>query len=97
MGIYCFIRTDTLSIFYNIYEVYEIQEYLVILFPLLLALYFEQNLYMIYPYRFSVLLGCVSINAIAQILLQMLGIQNVEDIAKVSAIMIGFICVIKYT
>ena len=49
---------------------------------------------MIYPYRFSVLLGCVSINAIAQILLQMLGIQNVEDIAKVSAIMIGFICVI---
>lgn len=94
LGIYCFIRTDTLSIFYNIYEVYEIQEYLVILFPLLLALYFEQNLYMIYPYRFSVLLGCVSINAIAQILLQMLGIQNVEDIAKVSAIMIGFICVI---
>ena len=94
VGTYCFIRTDTLSIFYNIYEVYEMQEYLIMLFLLFLALYFERNLYMVYPYRFSILLGCVSINAIAQILLQMLGIQNLEDMVRISAIMIGLICVI---
>lgn len=92
-GIYCFIGTDTLSIFYNIYEAYEIQEYLVILFLLFLALYFERNLYMIYPHRFSVLLGCVCINAIAQILLPILGIQNVEDMTKVSVVIMGLICV----
>ena len=33
-GIYCFIGTDTLTIFYNAQEAYEMQEYLVLLMPL---------------------------------------------------------------
>ena len=47
-GIYCFIGTDTLSIFYNLEEAYAIQEYLVLLLPLLLALYYERSLRSIY-------------------------------------------------
>ena len=62
-GIYCFIGTDTLSIFYNVQEAYEMQEYLVLLLPLFLILYFERNLHTKYPRRFSVLLCIVSANA----------------------------------
>ena len=61
-GIYYFIDTNTLSIFYNIQEAYAIQEYLVLLLPLFLTLYFERNLYIVYPRRFSILLCCVCIH-----------------------------------
>lgn len=93
-GIYYFIGTDTLSIFYNAQEAYEIQEYLVLLLPLFLALYFERNLRTVYPKRFSVLLSCAIINAVAQILIQALGIRNLEEMMNLSAAVVVAICVV---
>lgn len=92
-GIYCFIGTDTLSIFYNVQEAYEMQEYLVLMLPLFLTLYFERNFHMVYPRRFSVLLWCVSIHAAVQILLQFLGIQSMRDMGNISAVAVGAVCV----
>lgn len=92
-GIYCFIGTDTLNIFYDVQEAYEMQEYLVLLLPLFLTLYFERNLHKIYPYRFSVLLWGVSGNAIVQILLQILKIRNMEQMINISAAAVGVVCV----
>lgn len=89
---YCFIGTDTLSIFYDVQEAYEMQEYLVLLLPLFLALYFERNLHKQYPRRFAVLLCFVSINAVGQILLQMLGAWYLEDMVDISAVVVGVVC-----
>ncbi len=85
-GMYYFIETDTLSIFYDMYEAYAVQEYLLLLIPLFLVLYFEQNLCKIYPRRFSVLLVCVSVSAMLQILLQMLRVCAMKDMVNVSAV-----------
>ncbi len=93
-GIYCFIGTDTLSIFYNIQEAYEMQEYLVLLLPLFLAQYFERNLHTIYPRRFSVLLCCVSIHAVVQILLHLIGIRDMRNMVNLSAGVIGVVCIV---
>lgn len=92
-GIYCFIGTDTLNIFYNVQEAYEMQEYLVLLLPLFLALYLDRNLRVLYPRRFSALLWITSINAAVQILLQYLGIRPLEEMVNVSAAILGLICV----
>ena len=92
-GIYCFIETDTLSIFYNVQEAYEMQEYLILLLPLFLALYLERNLHALYPKRFFLLLCGVSVNAAVQILLQYLGICTLEEMVSVSAAMLGLVCV----
>ena len=92
-GIYCFIETNTLSIFYNIQEAYEMQEYLVLLLPLFITLYFERNLHIVYPRRFSALLWCVSLNAVAQILLQILGVCEMESMIDISAAVVGVVCV----
>ncbi len=93
-GIYCFIRTDTLSIFYNVQEAYEMQEYLVLLMPLFLAMYFEWNLHSIYPYRFSILILFTVINAVIQISLELLGIQNLAEMVNITAAIIGAVCII---
>lgn len=92
-GIYCFIRTDTLNIFYNAQEAYEMQEYLVLLFPLFLTMYFERNFHTIYPRRFSTLLWGMIFNAVGQILLQSLGVCALEDMVLLSAAAIGVLCV----
>lgn len=92
-GIYCFIGTDTLNIFYNVQEAYEMQEYLVLMIPLFLAMYFDRNLHVVYPRRFSALLWCVSLNAAVQILLQLTGIQKLENMMNVSAAVVGVVCV----
>ncbi len=92
-GVYCFIKTDTLGIFYNLYEPYVMQEYLVVLVPLFLALYHDHNLRTRYPRRFSALLGCVSANALLQIALQVLGVRHMEDMVILSAAAIGVVCV----
>ena len=92
-GIYCFIGTDTLNIFYDVQEAYEMQEYLILLLPLFLTLYFERNLHARYPRRFSVLLCCVSINAALQIALQISGICKLEELVNVSALCVGVVCV----
>lgn len=92
-GIYCFINTDTLSIFYDVQEAYEMQEYLVLLFLMFLALYFERNLHSVYPRRFTVLLWFVCINAVAQIMLHRFGIRRLEDMQNLSAVVVGIVCV----
>ena len=90
-GIYCFIGTDTLSIFYNLEEAYAIQEYLVLLLPLLLALYYERSLRSIYPRRFLVLMGLVCVYTVAEILVHLLGLCDLEEMTGVSAAAIGVI------
>ena len=92
-GIYCFIGTHTLSIFYDIQEAYVIQEYLVLLIPLFLVLYFDRNWHALFPRRFTVLLWCVSANTAVQILLQLFHIRNLEDMADISTVVIGLVCV----
>lgn len=91
-GIYCFIGTNTLNIFYDVQEAYEMQEYLVLLVPLFLAIYFERNLHTLYPRRFAILLCCVNINAVVQILLQFANIRKMEDMVNISAAAIGVVC-----
>lgn len=91
--IYCFIWTDTLNIFYSLQEAYEMQEYLALLVPLLLALYFERNLHTIYPRRFSVLLCGMIIHSAAQIILQLLGIYHMQDMANLTAAAVGIVCI----
>ncbi len=92
-GIYCFIGTDTLNIFYNVQEAYEMQEYLVLMLPLFLTLYFERNLHTLYPYRFSVLLWCMILNAGVQIFLNKLEIRSLTEMMNISAAWVGVVCV----
>lgn len=93
-GIYCFIRTDTLSLFYNMHEAYEMQEYLILLIPLFLALYFEKSLHTLFPRRFSGLLWIASIHAVAQIILELTGLVHLAAMTNISAVIIGLICVV---
>lgn len=93
-GMYYFIRTDTLSIFYEIYEAYAVQEYLLLLVPLSLVLYFERNLHTMYPRRFSALLVCVNASALSLISLQVLNKRSMENMVHVSA---ATICVVGVT
>jgi signal transduction histidine kinase/CheY-like chemotaxis protein len=92
-GIYCFIGTDTLNIFYNIQEAYEMQEYLTLLIPLFLSLYFERNLHTVFPRRFFTLLWFVVLHTVIQILLQLLGIQRLENMMNISAAVLGIVCI----
>ncbi len=93
-GVYCFIGTGTLDIFYDLQEVYEMQEYLVLLLSLLLAQYFERNLHSLYPKRFFVLLGWMSVQPLLQLGLHFCGIQDLKDMGRLSALSIGAVCVI---
>ncbi len=93
-GIYCFIGTDTLTIFYNAQEAYEMQEYLVLLMPLFLTLYFERNLHTVYPRRFSALLWVMVLNAGVQILLHNFGVRDLADMINISAAGVAVTCVI---
>lgn len=92
-GVYCFIETDTLSIFYNMYSAYAVQEYLILLIPLFLALYFEQNMRSAFARRFSVLLICTNVNAFVQIMLQMFGLCSMERMLDISAVITCVVCV----
>ncbi len=92
-GVYCFIGTGTLDIFYDLQEVYEMQEYLVLLLALLLAQYFEQNLHSLYPKRFFVLLCWMSVQPLLQLGLHFCGIQDLKDMGRLSALSIGAVCV----
>ena len=93
-GVYCFINTNTLDIFYDIQQAYEMQEYLVLLFLVFLALYFERNLRSVYPHRFSVLLWAACINAVAQILFHRFGLRDLADMQNISAAVVCAVCVV---
>lgn len=92
-GIYCFIDTDTLSIFYDVQEAYEMQEYLVLMIPMFLALYFERNLHTVYPRRFFALTWGVIVHAAVQISLHIMGLQELKDMVILSAAVLGVVCV----
>lgn len=92
-GVYSFIGTYTLNLFFDMREVYVIQEYLMLMLPLFLALYFEQNLRSLYPRRFAALLCVVSCNAVIQILLEWLGGWKLVQMADISTAVVGLACV----
>lgn len=92
-GVYCFIGTDTMNIFFDMGGVYVMQEYLMLLLPLFLALYFEQNLRSIYPRRFAGLLYIVVCNAVIQLLLEWLGIWNLTKMADLSTAVVVLVCI----
>lgn len=93
-GVYCFIGTDTLSLFYDVQEAYEMQEYLVLLIPVFLTLYFERSLHILYPRRFSVLLWCTSLHAVVQIFLEFTGIASLTKMINISTAVVGVVCVV---
>lgn len=90
-GIYCFIGTDTLSIFYNLEEAYAMQEYLVLLLPLLMTLYYDRNLRSVYPRRFLVLLSVICLHTGGQILMHLLGVRDVKEMSGLSAAAVGLV------
>ncbi len=92
-GVYSFIGTYTLNLFFDMREAYVIQEYLMLMLPLFLALYFEQNLRSLYPRRFAALLCVVSCNAVIQILLEWLGGWKLVQMADISTAVVGLVCV----
>lgn len=91
-GVYCFIATDTLNLFYNLPEAYEIQVYLALLMPIFLSLYLEQRLRAVYPRRFFVLTGCVCVQALVQIVLHVFGIRHLEEMWNLSATITAVVC-----
>lgn len=63
-----------------------------LMLPVFLALYFERNLRSIYQRRFAGLLCIAICNALAQILLEWIGIWNLTDMADVSTAVVGLVC-----
>ena len=70
-----------------------IQNYLLLMLPLILTYYFERNLRTVYPRRFAVLFGFVMLNAGAQILLQWTGLQLLENMEGISTVVMSVVCV----
>ncbi len=94
-GVYCFIGTNTLRIFfYSTEGAYMVQDYIILMLPLLLAFYFERNLRTLFPRRFAVLLGGVILNAGVQIFLQWMGLQRLENMAEVSTVLMCVVCAV---
>lgn len=91
-GSYCFIGTDALNLIYNIQEAYVMQEYLVLTAVLSMALYFEQSLCGEHPRRFRLLLAYVTVNALSQIGLKILGVRAMADMTLFSAVAWGAVC-----
>lgn len=93
-GVYCFVSTDTVNLFFGMQGIQVLQEYLMLMLPLFLTLYFERNLGSMFPRRFAWLLCIVCFNAIIQIVLELLGIRNLVVMADVSTIVLGVVCVV---
>lgn len=91
-GIHCFIGTDTFYLFFDMPQVYVIEEYLMLLLPLFLTLYFEQNIGNIFPRRFARLLCVVNGCTVIQILLGLLGIWNLIIMEDISGLVVAAVC-----
>ena len=74
-------------------EAYLIQEYLMLVLPLFLVLYFERNFRSIYPHRFNRLLCAVICNAVIQVFADLSGVCNLAVMANVSAVVMAVVCV----
>ena len=92
-SIYCFIGTDPFELFFIMQEAYLMQEYLMLVLPLFLVLYFERNFRSIYPHRFNRLLCAVICNAVIQVFADLSGVCNLAVMANVSAVVMAVVCV----
>jgi len=97
VGVGCFIATDALAVFYNMHEAYAMQEYLAMLASLFLAVYFECSLGTMYPRRYSVLLLSVVLSVLLQLLLNVSGVRNIEEMVVLPAFTKGVICAAAVT
>lgn len=88
-GVYCFVGTSTMRLFFNMQGAHVMQGYLMLLIPLFFVLYFERNLRTLYPRRFALLLCCVILNAGIQILLQISGVKSLEGMEKFSIVVLS--------
>lgn len=68
-GIYCFVGTDTTALFLGIQRMQVLREYLMLMLPLFVTLFFERNLGNMFPRRFAGLLFLVCCNAAIQIII----------------------------
>jgi len=93
-GIYCFVGTDAVKSFLGLQGAQVLQEYLMLMLPLFLALYFERNLGSMFPRRFVWLLCIICFNAAIQIILGLIGIQNPVVMADVSTLVLAAVCVV---
>ena len=93
-GVSCFIATDTLTVFYDMPEAYIMRAFFPLMVSLFLALYFERNLSTIYPNRYTALLLVVVFSVLLQLLLNVSGVQTIEDMALFPAFTIGIVCAV---
>lgn len=93
-GIYCFIGTDILNLFFDMQGIHVLKEYLMLLMPLFLALFFECNLGDVYPRRFAALLLVVCGNVAIQLILELIGVRDMHTMTDVSTTVLVFVCVL---
>lgn len=91
-GVNCFIATDTLAVLYNIQEAYVMQEYLVLILCLFLAMYFECSLRTLYPRRYTAVLLSVVFGVLLQLVLHVSGVRYLEEMVLLPAFMVGGVC-----
>lgn len=92
-GIYCFIGTDILNLFVDMQGIHVLKEYLMLLMPLVLALFFERNLGHVFPRRFAALLFVVCGNVAVQLILELLGVRDMHTMTDVSTVVLVLVCV----
>lgn len=93
-GVYCFISTSTMHLFFNVQGAHVMQGYLMLLIPLFFVMYFERNLRTLYPRRFALLLFIVMLNAGIQILLQVSGVQHSNEMEVFSIIVLSILSLV---
>lgn len=93
-GVYCLAGTDAINHFLGMQGTTLIQQYLMLMLPLFLTLYFERNLGSMFPRRFAWLLFVVCGNAAIQTAMDLIGIRNFTVMADVSTIVLGLVCVV---
>lgn len=92
-GIYCFIGTDILNLFVDMQGIHVLKEYLMLLMPLVLALFFERNLGNVFPRRFAALLLVVCGNVVIQLILELFGVRDMHTMTDVSTAVLVLVCV----
>lgn len=89
LGIYYFVETKIMNIFYGNQTVYSILIFVVLMMePMLFVLYYEKNILKRPTTTDYVILGCSSLNITAQLILQVLNVRDFMEMAWVSHILI---------
>ncbi|MDD6812090.1 MAG: ATP-binding protein [Lachnospiraceae bacterium] len=83
--VYYFIETKTLNVFYGNQTIYSMLIFLILMtMPVLMLLYYEQNLLVDFKKRFQVLLILAFLNIAVQLIMQLLNIRDFMDMASFS-------------